>query len=131
MQMPIFTIQRSSEYFEDPLVFIPERWVEGTPEEAANRRVPGSWMAFGEGTRVCVGQRFALQEAKITLACIFQRCEPAARGLGDMTLLLALCVNPSVVNGICMECSVRMLPVTLAASAGRVEHCTRQISTVQ
>lgn len=73
IQMPIFTIQRSAEYFEDPLAFLPERWVEGTPEEAANMRVPGSWLAFGEGTRVCVGQRFALQEAKITLARVYQR----------------------------------------------------------
>ena len=73
--MPIFTIQRDPQYFVDPLAFLPERWVEGTPEEAANKRVPGSWLAFGEGTRVCVGQRFALQEAKITLARIFQRCE--------------------------------------------------------
>ncbi len=75
MQMPIFTLQRSEEYYGRPLEFIPERWIEGTPEEAAlNKKVPGSWMAFGEGTRVCVGQRFALQEAKITLARLFQRC---------------------------------------------------------
>ena len=74
LQMPIFTLQRSEEYYGKPLEFIPERWVEGTPEEAAlNKRVPGSWMAFGEGTRSCVGQRFALQEAKITLARLFQR----------------------------------------------------------
>lgn len=74
IHMPIFTLQRSEDYFGRPLEFIPERWIEGTPEEAAlNKKVPGSWMAFGEGTRVCVGQRFALQEAKITLARLFQR----------------------------------------------------------
>lgn len=78
--MPIFTLQRSEEYYAKPLEFIPERWVEGTPEETAlNKKVPGSWMAFGEGTRSCVGQRFALQEAKITLARLFQRsaCNPS------------------------------------------------------
>ncbi|KAK9909472.1 hypothetical protein WJX75_002811 [Coccomyxa subellipsoidea] len=74
IHMPIFTLQRSEEYYSKPLEFIPERWVEGTPEETAlNKKVPGSWMAFGEGTRSCVGQRFALQEAKITLARLFQR----------------------------------------------------------
>ncbi|CAL8467564.1 g7102 [Coccomyxa elongata] len=74
IHMPIFTLQRSEEYYGRPLEFIPERWIEGTPEEAAlNKKVPGSWMAFGEGTRSCVGQRFALQEAKITLARLFQR----------------------------------------------------------
>jgi hypothetical protein len=76
VQMPIFTLQRSEEYYGKPQEFIPERWIEGSPEEAAlNKKVPGSWMAFGEGTRVCVGQRFALQEAKITLARLYQRCE--------------------------------------------------------
>ncbi len=75
MQMPIFSLQRSEEYYGQPLEFIPERWVDGAAEETAlNRKVPGSWMAFGEGTRSCVGQRFALQEAKITLARLFQRC---------------------------------------------------------
>ena len=42
-------------------------------EQSLNRHVPGSWMAFGEGTRVCVGQRFALVEAKITLAKLFRK----------------------------------------------------------
>lgn len=72
--MPVFTLQRDERYFGKPLEFIPERWVEGCSEEKAlNRHVPGSWMAFGEGTRVCVGQRFALVEAKITLAKLFRR----------------------------------------------------------
>ncbi len=74
LQLPVFTLQRDSKYFERPMEFIPERWVEGCPEEQSlNRHVPGSWMAFGEGTRVCVGQRFALVEAKITLAKLFRK----------------------------------------------------------
>ena len=72
--MPIFTLQRDEKYFGMPKDFIPERWVEGCAEEQSlNRHVPGSWMAFGEGTRVCVGQRFALVEAKITLAKLFRK----------------------------------------------------------
>ncbi|CAL5219444.1 g1276 [Coccomyxa viridis] len=74
IHLPVFTLQRDSKYFERPMEFIPERWVEGCPEEQSlNRHVPGSWMAFGEGTRVCVGQRFALVEAKITLAKLFRK----------------------------------------------------------
>lgn len=82
--MPVFTLQRDERYFGKPLEFIPERWVEGCNEEKSlNRHVPGSWMAFGEGTRVCVGQRFALVEAKITLAKLFRRSvmHPALRAL--------------------------------------------------
>ena len=74
LQVPVFTIQRDEKYFPKAQEFVPERWVEGCPEEKSlNRHVPGSWMAFGEGTRVCVGQRFALVEAKITLAKLFRR----------------------------------------------------------
>ena len=34
---------------------------------------PGAWLTFGEGMRVCVGQRLALSEAKITLCHVFRR----------------------------------------------------------
>ena len=88
LQLPVFTLQRDSKYFERPMEFIPERWVEGCPEEQSlNRHVPGSWMAFGEGTRVCVGQRFALVEAKITLAKLFQEVSTLTSLAGYASLL--------------------------------------------
>ena len=51
--------------------FLPERWMPGTPEHAAAPR--NAFIPFGDGPRVCVGSRFALQEAKLTLVRIFQR----------------------------------------------------------
>ena len=38
--------------------FLPERWIPGSPEHAA---APNAFIPFGDGPRVCVGSRFALQ----------------------------------------------------------------------
>lgn len=59
--------------YNEPEAYKPERWMEGTPEYAADSHVPGKWMPFGEGTRVCVGQRLALMEARVALTHVFRR----------------------------------------------------------
>ncbi|KAK9902164.1 hypothetical protein WJX75_006453 [Coccomyxa subellipsoidea] len=69
----INAIHHDPEIYADPELFKPERWLEGTPEYAADKQVPGKWMPFGEGSRVCVGQRLALMEAKIALAHVFRK----------------------------------------------------------
>ena len=76
-QVPIYAIHRDPEIYADPEEYKPERWVEGTREYAADKHVPGKWMPFGEGTRVCVGQRLALIEAKIALAHVFRKYAPS------------------------------------------------------
>ena len=53
---------------------------------------PGAWLTFGEGMRVCVGQRLALNEAKITLAHVFRRC-PSRSSLISCNSLPALCCD--------------------------------------
>ncbi len=59
--------------YNEPEAYKPERWMEGTPEYAADKHVQGKWMPFGEGTRVCVGQRLALMEARVALTHVFRR----------------------------------------------------------
>lgn len=34
---------------------------------------PDAWSAFGTGPRMCIGWKFALQEAKIALVRLYQR----------------------------------------------------------
>ena len=76
---------RDGRFFADPRRFDPERW---TPEaEAARPRF--SYFPFGGGVRRCIGEGFALMEAKLLLATIArrwrlrldpaQRVEPLAR----------------------------------------------------
>ena len=45
-------------HLQNPERFIPERWLEGTPEAAA--QPTHGWCPFGDGVRACIGTRFAL-----------------------------------------------------------------------
>ena len=74
MQVPVLAFHHSPKIYRNPEAFVPERWMEGTPEYALDSQVQGKWMPFGDGTRVCVGQRLALMEAKVALAHVFRRC---------------------------------------------------------
>ena len=75
-QVPIYSIHRDPALWPEPEAFLPERWVAdpATGRAPADDAPPGAWMPFGEGTRACIGMRFAKQEAHITLARLFQRC---------------------------------------------------------
>jgi cytochrome P450 len=71
--------QRDPRFFADPLRFDPDRWL---PEaEAARPRY--SYFPFGGGTRRCIGESFALMEARLVLATIARRwrlaLDPAQR----------------------------------------------------
>ena len=55
----------------DANCFVPERWLSNNDE--VNARLSRNWMAFGDGTRNCVGNRFAEQAIKLVLATLFKR----------------------------------------------------------
>jgi cytochrome P450 len=60
-------LHRSAEYFDDPLQFKPERWLQPPvlPQFA--------YFPFGGGSRKCLGDQFAWTEARIELAHLAQR----------------------------------------------------------
>lgn len=64
----IFHAQRDARWHADPLEFRPERF----GAEVAKNMLPGSYVPFGAGTRVCIGKRFALMEATLILATLAQ-----------------------------------------------------------
>ena len=53
-------------WFENPEGFDPERWISGTAERA-------NWIPFGVGARKCIGEGFAMLEARIALAAIVRK----------------------------------------------------------
>ncbi|MGW3700411.1 cytochrome P450 [Streptomyces sp. NPDC005056] len=59
--------QHDTRYFPDPDTFDPNRW---TAERAPAAR--GSFLAFGDGRRKCIGENFAWAELQIILASILQ-----------------------------------------------------------
>lgn len=65
----IYSLHRNPEYFKDPELFIPERFL--TPE--VRNRHPFSYIPFSGGPKNCLGQRFALLEAKTLMAKVLRK----------------------------------------------------------
>jgi cytochrome P450 len=65
--MSQWVVHRDGRYHPDPLVFKPERWLSGEQPAA------GAYFPFAAGTRMCVGERFALLEGTLALAAIARR----------------------------------------------------------
>jgi len=57
-------IHRDEKIWGNPNEYIPERWVEGSPQEATDAQKK-AWMPFGDGIRSCVGMH-TLPSSKIT-----------------------------------------------------------------
>uniref|UniRef100_A0A8H7N148 Cytochrome P450 n=1 Tax=Bionectria ochroleuca TaxID=29856 RepID=A0A8H7N148_BIOOC len=60
------SISENPDYFEDPLSFKPERWLDGNETDLA----AGSWQ-FGGGRRLCVGYKLAQKSIFINLSRLF------------------------------------------------------------
>jgi cytochrome P450 len=67
--MSQWVTHRDARYFPDPLVFRPERWLDGLI-----MRLPAhAYFPFGGGPRRCIGQGFAMLEAALVTAELAQR----------------------------------------------------------
>jgi cytochrome P450 len=67
--IPIWSVHRSSRWYEMPLQFRPERW---TPE--FRRSLPRfAFLPFSGGPRICVGSNLAWSEAAVILGVLAQR----------------------------------------------------------
>jgi cytochrome P450 len=61
--------QRDGRFFEEPLAFRPERWLE----EKAKQMPRFAYFPFSGGPRVCIGNTFAMMEATLIVAAVVQR----------------------------------------------------------
>ncbi len=68
-QVFIYLLHRHPEHWKQPDAFLPERWLE--PEIENLHRY--AYLPFAGGPRVCIGNSFAIMEAKLLLAAIAQR----------------------------------------------------------
>ncbi|KAJ8949550.1 hypothetical protein NQ314_008179 [Rhamnusium bicolor] len=67
--IPIIGYQHDEEYFNNPEAFDPDRF-----SEENKKKIPQySNMPFGEGPRVCIGERFGIMQTKVALTCILRK----------------------------------------------------------
>ncbi|RPA72765.1 cytochrome P450 [Ascobolus immersus RN42] len=66
----IYTMQTNASVFPDPLVFRPERWL-ASPKEVAE--MDKYMIAFGGGSRICLGQNLGAVQVQVTIVGILRR----------------------------------------------------------
>ncbi|NWF69630.1 MAG: cytochrome P450 [Chloroflexi bacterium] len=71
LTVSLWVMHRSARYFAQPEQFLPERFSKEREAEIPRY----AYLPFGAGPRVCIGNLFALMEARLMLAAIAQRYE--------------------------------------------------------
>jgi cytochrome P450 len=62
-----YVTHRNANYFKDPLAWKPSRWLNTNLEKSLPR---GAYFPFGAGTRKCLGEYFAIAEARLILMMV-------------------------------------------------------------
>lgn len=87
----VYELHRRAEFWSRPLEFDYTRWlrdpVTGLKPKLSH---PFCYLPFGAGPRNCIGQNFALLEARVILASLLQRCnfelDPGQKIVPDLML---------------------------------------------
>jgi cytochrome P450 len=86
-----YALQRDARFFVDPERFDPERFAPGWEE-----RIPRyAYLPFGGGPRVCIGNGFAMMEARLILATVAQRYKLSLEPLQEIVPVQLVTVRPS------------------------------------
>lgn len=62
-----YVTHRSADHFNNPLTWNPSRWLNTSLEKSLPR---GAYFPFGAGTRKCLGEYFAIAEARLILMMV-------------------------------------------------------------
>ncbi|KAF3274906.1 hypothetical protein TWF970_007609 [Orbilia oligospora] len=64
--LPVYTLHRDPNIFDEPFAFKPERWLN------PSREMESVIMAFGGASRVCTGQHLAMMELRLSVAMMLK-----------------------------------------------------------
>lgn len=68
---PNAVVQCDSSVFEESDSWKPERWLDAEPEKL--KAMEYSWVPFGYGARICIGQHLAWMELKLLIASLYRQ----------------------------------------------------------
>ena len=71
--IPIYGIQHDPQYYPEPKKFDPDRFYDDSKQMSNSP----SFLTFGLGPRMCLGNKFAMLEMKVFLFHIFAKCDLA------------------------------------------------------
>ncbi|CAF1591912.1 unnamed protein product [Rotaria sordida] len=88
-----YTLHRRADYWPRPLEFDYTRWVRDPITDLKPKLShPFCYLPFAAGPRNCIGQHFAMLEAKVMLAMFVQRCnfviEPGQKIVPEFTITM-------------------------------------------
>ena len=83
----IYNIHHHAEFWEHPEVFDPERFLN-----SEKRR--HSFMPFGTGERICIGNHFALMESQLLLSMIVQQYDIKLLNTDEVEIEMAVTLRP-------------------------------------
>jgi len=84
-----WVIQRDARFYEEPEIFRPERW-----HHAANPPTRFAYFPFGGGQRLCIGNNFALVEARLALATLAQQWHFTLATTDPLELVPSITMRP-------------------------------------
>jgi cytochrome P450 len=86
----IYALHRDGRFFGDPERFEPERFAPGWED-----RIPRyAYLPFGGGPRVCIGNGFAMMEARLILTTMLQRCRLSLEPAQEIVPIQLVTVRP-------------------------------------
>ncbi|MDQ2049434.1 cytochrome P450 [Natronolimnohabitans sp. A-GB9] len=90
VRMHQWVVHRDPRWYDDPLAFRPERWTDEMESELPKL----AYFPFAAGPRRCIGDRFAMLEARLILATIYQSSHLEVVPGTELDLLATITARP-------------------------------------
>jgi cytochrome P450 len=91
IRMHQWVVHRDPRWYDDPLAFRPERWTDEMESDLPKL----AYFPFAAGPRRCIGDRFAMLEARLILATIYQNYHlELVPGTENLDLLATITARP-------------------------------------